>query len=169
MAQKEKLEVKYLSPDGRYIGGVCNTKLVEKTKIKFAIPDNNNLEHIVQGVIVSVADTDKNLYSYLMELDPPAPQRVRDFHLFNKTSDCDVGSVTKTGTNLYTASVLFVGLPFDITIDNKETGESVNIVGTVLSEETKKSPKLHKYFFKLKFDKELTEEELKKLKKLDVD
>ncbi len=169
MAEKDRLEVKYLSPDGRYIGGVSNNDVKINTKLKFTIPDNNNLEHLVQGVIVGVNKTKEGLYSHLIELDPPAPQRVRDFHTFSKTQDCDVGSVTKKEMQLYTDSVFFIGLPFDITIDNKANGEGVVLTGMVLSEETKKLNPLHKYSFKVKFDKELTDEELQKLKKLDVD
>jgi hypothetical protein len=168
MTAKKDLIPKYLSEDGRYLGFLSDEEIKDKTAKKLRFNDNN-LEHIVKGTVVSSAKTKEGLYSYLAELDPPAPQRLRDYYYFIKEHHFAVGEVRKEQLKLYSNSVFRVGMPLAFTFTSESKQINVPLRGTVVLEEKSTKAPQFKYAFWLKLDKELSDEEYTSLKKIDVD
>lgn len=159
---------KYISPDGKYLGFVSNMQVEDKRPQKLAVHDND-LEHIIKGTIVSSQKSKDGLYSHLMELDPPAPQRVIDQYFFVKEHHFAVGEVRKEQLKLYSNSVFKVGMPLSFTFTSQSKKVNVPLKGTVVLEEpSTKSPQF-KYAFWLKLDQELNDSDYNSLKKIDVD
>ncbi len=168
MIKKIQLAIPYLREDGKYLGGLHNEEFRKGEQAKLTIPDNNNLEHILHATIVESIQTTEGAYSLLLELNPPAPQRVIDMEWFRKMKFFSVGSVEYEQLKVYCDIVLIVGEKFIKGTHEIDTGRKINIIGTVISEETKLIPEA-KYAFTIKLDKPLSEEDYKFLKSIEIE
>ncbi|MBI4919365.1 hypothetical protein HY837_05505 [archaeon] len=169
MTEKPQLNVKYLSDDGKYLGGTYNQEIQTGITIKLSVPDNNGLEHILNATIVSGAKNKDGLYSFLLEIDPPAPQRVIDMQSFRQMADCNVGSVEYDKIKIYTNIVLIIGKKFSIEFDAQDFNKKVKIQGEVISEEMDNLDPGLKYSFTIKLDNPLSKDDYEVLRQLDVD
>ncbi len=169
MNETPQLNVKYLSDDGKYLGGTYVQELKAGLWLKLSVPDNNSLEHILNATIVAGGKTKDGVYSFLLELNPPAPQRVIDMQSFRQMADCNVGSVERGKVKIYTNIVLLIGKKFNIEFDAQDFGKKVRIQGDVISEQMDNLCPGLKYSFTIKLDAPLNNEDYKILQKLDVD
>lgn len=168
MAVRNDLIPKYLSEDGRYLGFLCDEEIIDKKVRKFRFNDND-LEHIVQGTIVSSAKTKEMQYSHLVELNPPAPQRLRDQYYFVQIHHLAVGEVSKEQLKLYANTVFKLGAPLAFVFTSESNNVKVSLRGKIISEEESTRAPQFKYSFLLKLDKEFSDEEYASLKTVDVD
>ena len=104
---------RYMREDGKYIGVLTNKLIAKGVSTRLPFKDNR-LEHILNGAIVSCEQTKSGLYSCLIELDNPAPQRVRDLYCFAKEYIVAVGEVEKAQLKIYSNTLFLLEIPFSI-------------------------------------------------------
>ncbi len=168
MVKKLPLTPKYISSDGKYLGVISDEHFTNDQIAKFRFYDNQK-EHSVSGRVVSSAKTKEGLHSYLIELAPPAPQRIIDMYYFVETHYFEVGEVRQDQLKLYINTVLGVGMPLDFDYELKLSKIKVPIKGKVVLEEETGNFYGFKYAFWITLDKELSEKDYQILKKFDRD
>lgn len=168
MVKKLPLTPKYISSDGKYLGVIAEEHFTNDQIAKFRFFDNKT-EHAVSGKVVSSAKTKEGLHSYLVELNPPAPQRVIDMYYFVETHYFEVGEVRKDQLKLYTNTVLGVDMPLDFDFTINSLNAQVPLKGKVVLEEETGNFYGFKYAFWITLDKELSEKDYQILKQADRD
>ncbi|MBI5066265.1 hypothetical protein HZA97_08575 [Candidatus Woesearchaeota archaeon] len=168
MVKKLPLTPKYISSDGKYLGVVSEEHFTNDQIAKFRFFDNKT-EHAVSGKVVSSAKTKEGLHSFLVELEPPAPQRVIDMYYFVETHYFEVGEVGKEQLKLYINTVLSVGMPLDFDYSPSSLKTKIPIKGKVVLEEETGHFYGFKYAFWIKLDEELSQKEYETLKTFDRD
>lgn len=168
MRQNNYIIPKYLSSNGKYLGCSSRGKIPKGRKIRFSVPDNNSLEHIIEGIVV-VCEKTNNYYAYLIELNPPAPQRVRDMHFFKNEGYSEIGCVDYKHLIIYTDIVFIIGKSFSIKFHCESIDKTIEIKGKIIAEEKEYIPSNAKYAFWVKLNERLSEEDYQALKKIDID
>ncbi len=158
---------RYMREDGKYIGVLTNKLIAKGVSTRLPFKDNR-LEHILNGAIVSCEQTKSGLYSCLIELEKPAPQRIRDLYCFAKQLHIEVGEVRKNQLKIYSNTLFLLEIPFDVKYIIDENTPHIALKGNLVLEDDP-GRSIFKYLFWLKLEKELSEEDYKKLKKMDID
>ncbi len=166
MPDNLKVTPRYMREDGKYFGILSSEEFAIGQSVGLPFKDNK-AGQTLEGKIIECQKTSGGLYSCLIELENPASQRVRDLYCFAKDWTISVGEVRKDQLKMY-SNVLFLLGNFYINYKLDAQTPPIPLKGNiVLEDDPGKSG--FKYVFWLKLEKELSEEDYQRLKKIDID
>ena len=167
MADRPRIIPQYMREDGKYLGILSDKSIPIGALTQFPFKDNG-LEHIIAGTVITCQQTKVGLHSCLIELDAPAPQRVRDLYCFEKRPSMEVGEVRRDQLKIYSNTVFLIYIPFSVNYKIDANIPPIVLEGNLVLEDSPGKSGF-KYAFWLKFKKELSEEDYELLKKYDID